>query len=423
MTLSIAPGILTVLVLSTTVLNAQPQEFSLSKPEEAGFSSERLQTLDVFLESLVKAGKAPNIVTFVARHGKVVHQKAYGFKNIEKKQPANVTDIYRLASQTKAITTTAMMMLYEEGKFLLEDPVSKYIPAFEKMQVLDSYDEKSNLSKTHPAKTEITIRHLLSHTAGISYGNPVPDDPKFKSLDFLPGKTDDKLSRTIPLLATRPLSAEPGSQFVYGPNIDVVGYLIEILSGMSLDEYFKKKIFVPLGMNDTYFYLPPDKANRLVELYAMDSPTEKLHVSPSNARRIFPLDSHGTNYLGGAGLVGPIEDYAKFCQMIANGGTFNGKQILSRKTIALMSRNQIGDLTVWDRDDKFGLGFMLITENTRYADQASPGSLTWGGMFSTEYTIDPAEDLILLVYTNVDPYFYERDLERKFRILVYQALK
>ncbi|MEP6734060.1 MAG: serine hydrolase domain-containing protein [Chryseolinea sp.] len=420
---SLISGILAVFVLSGSLLKAQPQEFSNAMPEDAGFSAEHLKRLDVFLETLVKEEKAPNIVTFVARHGKVVHQKAYGFKNVEKKQPAAVTDIYRLASQTKAITTTAMMILYEEGKFLLEDPVSKYIPAFEKMQVFDRYDEVTKQSKTHPAKTEITIKHLLSHTAGISYGNPVPQDPKFKDLDFLPGRTDERLSRTIPLLAKRPLSAEPGSQFIYGPNIDVIGYLIEILSGMSLDEFFKNRIFDPLGMKDTYFYLPADKANRLVELYAMESSSVKLQVNPNHARRVFPLDTHGTNYLGGAGLVGPIEDYAKFCQMIVNKGTFNGKQILSRKTIALMSRNQIGDLTVWDRNDKFGLGFMLITENTRYADQASPGSLTWGGMFSTEYTIDPTEDLIMLVYTNVDPYFYERELERKFRILVYQALK
>lgn len=401
----------------------QPQEFKPVDAGDAGFSTERLQRLDKFLEGFVKDKKVPNVVTFVARNGKVVHHKAYGMSNMESVRSARVDDIYRWASQTKAITTTALMILYEEGKFLLEDPVSLYIPEFAAARVLDSYDEKTKKYTSHPALKPVTIRHLLSHTAGISYDNPVPGDPRFDKLDFLPGNTTITLRETVPVLAQRPLLHEPGAAFTYGPNTDVIGYLVEILSGMPLDQFFAKRIFQPLGMNDTYFYLPAEKSSRLVELYSLENATDKLMVSPVKSRRNFPLTAQGRNFLGGAGLVGPIEDYARFCQMIANGGTFNGNQILSRKTIGLMSRNQIGDLTVWDRNDKFGLGFQIITEGSRYADQATPGSLTWGGMFSTEYTIDPAEGLVILVYTNVDPYYYERELERKFRILVYQALE
>lgn len=409
--------------LGTTTYAQAPQKFAVSTPQEAGFYPERLQRLDSFLQQMIDHKLAPNAVTFVAHHGKIVHYKSFGYRNIEKKEPLKKDDIFRLASQTKAITSTALMILFEEGKFLLEDPISKYIPAFKNPQVLEKYDEKTHQYTTRPARSEITIRHLLSHTAGIPYGNPLPGHPKFNSLNFLPSISAQTLAQTIPLLAERPLIADPGEKFIYGPNTDVLGYLIEILSGMNLDDFLRKRIFEPLGMSDTYFYIPADKSGRLVELYSLENTGDVLSLHKDSDYRDYSVSKYRTYFLGGAGLVGTIEDYAKFCQMIVNGGSFNGSQIISRKTLELMNRNQIGELEVRDRKDKFGLAFQLITSKSQYGDQASEGSLTWGGMFSTEYTIDPKEGLILLVYTNVDPYLYERELGRKFRILVYQALK
>jgi len=400
-----------------------PQKFTISTPEDAGFSADRLQRLDFYLQQLIDAGHAPNAITFVAHQGKIAHYKTYGHSNIERKEKLRKDDIFRWASQTKAITSVALMILFEEGRFLLEDPVSKYIPSFKNPQVLERYDSRTQQVHTRAAKSEITIRHLLSHTAGIPYNNPLEGHVRFSTLNFLPSITDQTLEQTIPLLGERPLIADPGEEFVYGPNTDVLGYLIEILSGKSLADFLQERIFSPLGMTDTYFYLPENKSGRLVNLYTLENSGDPLRLHSNVGYRNYPLNRKGRYFLGGAGLVGTIEDYAKFCQMILNGGSFNEHQILNRRTIALMTQNQIGDLEVWNRKDKFGLGFQIITEKSQYGDLASPGSLTWGGMFSTEYTIDLEEELILLIYTNVDPYLYERELARKFRILVYQALK
>lgn len=415
--------IVCVLVLHYKCYPQTPQKFLFSTPDTSEFSPERLQRLDRFLQQMVDEKHAPNVITFVALHGKVIHHKTFGYRNLDRKEPLLKDDIFRLASQTKAITSVALMVLFEEGKFLLEDPISKYIPSFKNPEVLVDYDPKTQQYHSRPAKSEITIRQLLSHTTGISYDNPLDEHPKFHKLNFLPTLDDLNLAESIALLGRRPLIADPGEKFTYGPNTDVLGHLIEILSGKSLANFLHERIFAPLGMNDTYFYLPESKAGRLVSLYTLENPGDPLRLHNNIDYRNYPLSAKAKYYLGGAGLVGPIEDYAKFCQMILNGGSFNGQQILSSKTISIMGQNQIGDLEVRDRKDKFGLGFQIITENSRYGDQASAGSLTWGGMFSTEYTIDFKEELILLVYTNVDPYLYERDLERKFRVLVYQALK
>lgn len=408
--------------------NTRPAEtshrsFKEGSPASMGFSVQRLARLDAFLEEMVREKKLPNAVTFVARKGQIVHHRAYGFRNISQGASLQRNDIFRIASQTKAITSVALMMLFEEGKFLLDDPVSMYLPEFESIQVLDKYDANTKSFTTRPPARPLTIRHLLSHMAGMTYDNPVPGHPEFDGHQFLPGQSSDTLSVLISRLAKTPLVADPGDKYIYGPATDVVGRLVEVLSGMRLDTFFNERIFTPLGMEDTYFFLPESKRRRLVELYGIDSPGDALVVTDNDGWRNFPL-RHPSEapLLGGAGLVGPIGDYARFCQMLLNGGTFNGQQLLSPATVALMCKNEIGELTVRDRNDKYTLAFELITPDTRYGDLAAPGSVTWGGMFSTEYTIDFDNELILLIYTNVNPNYYERELVRKFRILVYQAL-
>lgn len=404
--------VLGALLMSAPVF-AQQSFRKASNPASAGFSAERLHRIDSFFEAAVAQGLAPNAVTFIARKGQIVHHKAFGFSNLERKTPARTDDIFRIASQTKLVTTVAVLMLYEEGRLFLDDPISKYLPAFRDVQVLDKD------GGTRPPKTAPTIRHLLSHSAGIPYQHPTVKEPN-TYLSDLNGLTMETL---VDQVAKRPLVHDPGEQFTYGYNTDVAGRIVEVISGKSLKDFFHERIFTPLGMNDTYFYLPKEKAGRLVELYAkqfLDSPMT-VHGSVSN--RTYPIAGKQTLFLGGAGLVSTAADYARICQLILNGGSFNNVRLLSRKTVELMGRNQIGGSFVWDRNDKFGLGLQIITEDTRYGDPASPGSLTWGGAYCSEYTIDPKEGLIMLVFTNVSPYAWYGEFVRKFRILAYGALE
>lgn len=424
---------LLVLLLVTYTLRAQPlpHAFTTAKsPAEAGFSAERLTRLDNWLQGLIDKDIAPNAVTFVAHRGKIVHYKAFGYSNVAKKTPVKRDDLYRIASQSKAITTVTLMTLFEEEKFLLDEPISKYIPAFKNPKVLVSYDKKDPVGgsyETRPARSEITIRQLLSHNAGIPYEHPLDQRPEFK-VPFFNSTVPDILEDVINKLATRPLLRDPGTDstgagFTYGLNIDIIGRLIEILSGKPFDVAMRERVLEPLGMSDTYFYLPDTKVSRLVELYSKERMDTPLTLHTNNDYRNFAASGARTYFSGGAGLVSSAENYARFCQMMLNGGTFNNHRIIGRKTVDMMLRNQIGTAEVWDRKDKFGLGFQLITADSHYGDLATPGSYTWGGMYCSEFTIDPKEELILLIFTNVHPYAYYSDFVRKFRIGVYQALE
>lgn len=424
--------LLLLLTFLTQPLFAQsPQTFTIPKSAaEAGFSADRLKRLDTWLQGLIDQGIAPNAVTFVAHRGKIVHYKAFGYKNLEKKIPLKRDDMYRIASQSKAITTVTLMTLYEEEKFLLDDPISKYIPAFKNPRVLVKYDKNDPTGgsyETRPAKGEITIRQLLSHNAGLPYEHPLDKRPEF-SIPFFNSLAADKLENAINKLAKRPLLRDPGSDstgagFTYGLNTDIIGRLVEILSGKPLDVAMRERVLAPLGMNDTYFYLPDTKASRLVELYSKSSMDKPLTLHTNEAYRHSSTTGAKTYFSGGAGLISTAEDYAKFAQMLLNGGLFNNQRVLGRKTVEMMLRNQIGAAEVWDRKDKFGLGVQLITENSRYGDQASPGSFGWGGMYCSEFTVDPKEQLVMVIFTNVQPYAYYSDFVRKFRIAVYQALE
>ena len=255
------------------------QYFQTAKtPEEVGFSAERLKRIDALLQSFVDDGLAPNAVTFVARKGKIVHFKTFGYRNVEKKTPLKKDDIFRIASQTKLLTTISMMMLYEEGKCLMTDPVSKYIPAFKNPKVLEDFDKETLTYTTRPAKREITIHDLLTHTAGIPYQHPLEKLPEFQ-IPYLNSLKAETLADVVPKIAARPLLNDPGEKFVYGLNADVAGYLVEILSGQSLADFFKNRIFDPLEMKDTYFYLPPNKASRLVPLYAKPEADDPMALS------------------------------------------------------------------------------------------------------------------------------------------------
>jgi CubicO group peptidase (beta-lactamase class C family) len=397
-------------------------------PESAGFSKERLQRIDREMNEWVKQGWIQGGVALIIRDGKIVYHKAAGYNDLEAKSVMPIDGIFRIASQTKAITSVAIMMLFEEGKLLLDDPVSKYIPSFRKQQVIEKVNFSDTTYTTVPAKKEITIRELLSHTSGIGYAQIGSREANaiYARHDLTAGigVKNDKLLDAMNRLAKLPLMHQPGERWTYGLNTDLLGCLVEVISGMSLDEYFRKKIFEPLGMKDTYFQVPKEKGSRLVKLYREDSTGKLLKASGNmlNGNLItpeYPLEP-STYYSGGAGLSSTIMDYGIFLQMLLNGGQYNGKRILSRNAVRMMTMNQIGDVA-FRGDDKFGLGFQVVTERGSARTPAQAGTFSWGGAFSTSYWVDPKEKIVLLFYRQLQSTTHG-EVGEKFRTLTYQAL-
>jgi CubicO group peptidase (beta-lactamase class C family) len=399
-----------------------------ASPEAAGFSSERLKRIDREMNDWIQKEWMQGVVALVIRNGKIVYYKAAGYNDLEVRTAIQKDHIFRIASQTKAITSVAMMMLFEEGKFLLDDAVSKYIPAFKKQQVLDKFNPADTSYTSVPAKSEITIRQLFTHTSGLGYaqiGSKEANAIYAKSnLTAGIGVQDDKLPDAMNRLGKLPLMHQPGEKWTYGLNSDLLGCLVEVISGMSLDDFFRTRIFEPLGMKDSYFFVPKDKATRLVNLYREDSTGKLLKATGNmlNGKAItpaYPLQPH-TYYSGGAGLSSTIYDYAVFLQMLLNNGVYNGKRLLSRNTVRMMTMNQIGDISIRG-DDKFGLGFQVVTEKSSGRTPAQAGTFSWGGAFATSYWVDPKEKLVMLFYRQLQGTTHG-DLPEKFRALTYQAI-
>lgn len=420
-------AILLVIFLQVSFLSAQTIS-AFTTAEAAGFSTERLKRLDREINDWVKKEWINGAVALIIRNGKTAYYKAAGYNDISTKAPMQSDGIFRIASQTKAITSVAMMILFEEGKFLLDDPVSKYIPAFKKQQVLDKFNAADTTYTTVPAKTEITIRQLFTHTSGLGYaqiGSKEANAIYAKSnLTAGIGIQNDNLLDAMNRLGKLPLMHQPGEKFTYGLNSDLLGCLVEVISGMTLNDFFRTRIFEPLGMKDTYFLVPKEKANRLVNLYKEDS-TGKLLKAESKMLNgpvgaDYPLQN-STYYSGGAGLSSTIYDYAIFLQMLLNNGVYNGKRILSRNSVRMMTTNQIGDVS-YRGDDKFGLGFQLITDKSSGRTPAQSGTFSWGGAFATSYWVDPKEKLVMLFYRQLQGTTHG-DVVEKFRALTYQAIK
>jgi CubicO group peptidase (beta-lactamase class C family) len=398
-----------------------------ASPASVGMSAERLARIDNLIKEYVDKKWIAGATVLVARNGKIVYYKGLGFDDIDKKTPIKRDAICRIASQTKAVTSVAVMMLYEEGKLLLNDPVSKYIPEFKNPKVLDKFNEADTTYTTVPAKREITIHDLLTHTSGIAYaqiGSKESNAIYYKA-GVVGGIGVDKivLGDKMKILGGLPLMHQPGEKFTYGLNTDLLGYVVEVISGMSLDEFFRKKIFEPLGMKDTYFYLPKEKRSRLATLYTEDS-TKHIKKNGETYQLNGTLyvnypNMDGTYYSGGGGLSSTAYDYSIFMQMLLNGGEYNGKRILSRPTIRMMTTNQIGDLNLGD--NKFGLGFGITTDKSVVNSPASPGTFAWGGMFSSSYWIDPTEKIVAQLFLQLYPNSHG-DIHDKFKALVYQAI-
>ena len=394
---------------------------TISRAEEAGMSGARLAHIDKLLEEQVRNQNIPGAVALIVRNGKIAYFKAFGFSDLEKRTQLKKDDIFRIASQSKAITSLAVMMLWEEGKFLLDDPVSRYIPEFRNPKVLKSFNKEDSTYTSDPAVREVTVRHLLSHSSGIDYA--VIGSPEFKAIYAkagIPsgiGNDRDVLADKMKLLRTMPLKHQPGERWTYGLNTDVLGYLVEIWSGMSFDHFLKTRIFDPLGMKDTYFYLPENKHSRLVALHGnKDGKAYKLNAAAFDAVTTDYPKLEGSYFSGGAGLSSTAEDYAKFLQLFLNNGDYNGVRLLGRKTVELMLTDQLPEL-----DNEFGLGFGLETVKNDFRSPVSVGSFSWGGAFSTQYWADPKENLIGVIYTNIynNPH---GSIAEKFRVLTYQAI-
>lgn len=394
------------------------------KPEVAGFSAERLKRIDANMNNWVSKGWMNGAVGLIVRNGKIVYYKSAGVNDINTKSPMQKDGIFRIASQTKAITSVAVMMLYEEGKFLLDDAVSKYIPAFANQKVLEKFNGADTTYTTVPAKRPITIRDLLTHTSGLGYAQIGTKEANaiYAKNNITAGLdvSGDNLANAMKRLGGLPLLHQPGEQWMYGLNVDLLGYLVEIWSGQSLENFFRQRIFEPLAMKDTYFNVPAEKKDRLVYLYSEDSVGHLIKQSGQvlGLDVNFPLRKK-TYFSGGGGLSSTAYDYAVFLQMLLNGGVYNGQRILSRNTVRMMTMNQIGNIDFGD--NKFGLGFSIVTEKSSGAFPSQAGTFSWGGAFATSYWADPKEKMIVIFYRQ-SWITKHGELGDKFRVLSYQAL-
>lgn len=390
----------------------------LPAQQAAPFDSARLARLDTWVQGLIAQQKIPGAVALLVKDGRVVYERAWGVRDVAARTPLRMDDLFRLASQTKAITSVAVMMLWEEGRFGLDEPVGTYLPAFGRPTILTKFNKADSTYEARPARGRITIRQLLTHTSGLDYADIGSEE--FRALYAKAGITAMGQGRTslaadMDRLAALPLRHEPGERFTYSLSIDVLGRLVEVLSGETLEQFITRRILQPLKMRDTHFNVPAAKGPRLVAL-AQDTAgaMRSLRGPGASPDGDYPLHSM-TYFSGGSGLTGTTRDYARFLQMVLNGGELDGVRLLGRKTVEMMLTNQVGTL------GNFGLGFGLETAANDARSPLSLGSFEWGGAFKTTYWADPKERLVALFYANV--LGGNTDLATPFKALVYQALR
>jgi CubicO group peptidase (beta-lactamase class C family) len=401
--------------------SAFAQGLPVAAPETVGMSGVRLQRLSSAMKRAVDAGNVAGIVTLVARKGKLVHYESFGQLDREKHVPMPRNAIFRIASMSKAITTVGAMMLVEEGTLLLDDPISKFIPGFKKTTVMGPVTTSGPDASAAPARREITIRDLMTHTAGISYGTG-PLEAQYKAANVYMwyfADKDEPIATTIERLATLPFASQPGERFVYGFSTDVLGVVIERASGMNLDDFFRTRIFGPLKMTDSSFYLPPEKTSRLATVYSAGSngltraPEEEMGQGDY-------IKGPRKSFSGGAGVLSTASDYARFLQMLLNGGELNGVRLLGPKSVQLMISNHVSNL-YQDGRFGFGLGFEIVEHVGRSGRPGSVGEFGWGGAYYTKFWVDPAEKIVAVFMTQLLP-SAGAALQDQFRVLVNQAV-
>ncbi len=424
---------LALLLFLSIAASAQPSKpeqkaISVSSPASVGMSSDRIARIDEVVNQWVKDGLTNGCVALLIRDGKIVYHKAFGYNDADKRQPLRTDNIFRIASQSKAITSVATMILYEEGKFLLDDPVSKYIPEFKGARVLDKFNPADSSYTTVPAKSEITIRQLLTHTSGLGYAQIGSAEAnaiyaKAGLVDGFGGQQGHLLATDMKKLGALPLMHQPGEKYTYGLNSDLLGYFVEVMSGMSLDVFLRKRLFEPLGMSDTYFYVPAIKQDRIANVFTQKDGKLTPVTGPimqSGAPKDFGYPkTPGTYFSGGAGLSSTALDYGIFMQMLLNGGEYNGKRILARNTVRMMTMNQVGDL--YGPVNGFGLGFSITSLKGSAALPVQEGAFEWGGAFTTTYWADPKEKLVGIFFRQHYA-LNDHGLTNKFKVLAYSAI-
>lgn len=401
-------------------------------PEAVGLASSRLAHIRSVMSRHVAEKRIPGAIGLIARRGKIAYQEAFGMADVEAGKPMQLDTIHRIYSMTKPITSVAAMMLYEEGKFQLNDPVAKYLPEFAKMQVgIEEKDPQTGTLtlKTAPAKRPVTIRDLLRHTAGLSYGffSQTLVDQEYRKARIL---SDANLAEFIINLTKIPLVHEPGTRWHYSVSVDVLGRLVEVLSGKPFDQFLQERIFTPLDMRDTGFYVPANKKDRFAKLY---SPTRDGKIQPAvicanrqECTEKFPNAAPSgleppTLLSGGGGLFSTAHDYLRFCQMMLDKGQYNGKRLLSRKTVQLMSSDNLGTIPGMGPGAGFGLGFAVSKAPGEAGMMGSAGEYNWGGAAGTRFWIDPQEELIGIFMIQILPHT-GLEYGSEFRVLTYQAI-
>ncbi|RYD72818.1 MAG: class A beta-lactamase-related serine hydrolase [Sphingobacteriales bacterium] len=397
--------------------------FAQQNIKNTAFPESKKIKIDNLFKEYIAKGWIKGITANIAIDGKTVYNKAFG-NNLNR--AAKTDDILRIASQTKAVTCTAVMILFDEGKLALDDPISKYIPAFKNPKVLDKFNSADSSYSTKPANHEITIRELMTHTSGLGYaqiGSPEMNAIYEKAGIEAGFVINKKLLETdIDKLGKLPLEYQPRESWHYSLSIDVLGRLVEVVSGTDLNIFFKERIFKPLAMNDTYFALPKEKVNRLATVYTED-PKSNI-VKPwidgtfPGATINYPINGNGY-FAGGAGLVSTSKDYGTFLQMLLNGGIYNGKRILSDKSVSLMTMNQIGNIPFGD--NSFGLGFEVITDKGSKKTGQSTGSYQWGGFFGSSYWVDPKKKIVAQIYVQQWP-FSHGEIADQFKSIIYKGI-
>ena len=398
-------------------------------PEEVGMSSERLDRLSLAIEQYVDEGRLAGAVAIVVRRGKIAYLEAIGHRDVDAQAPMPADSIFRIASQTKALASIGVMMLQEEGKLLVTDPVGKYLPAFAETRVLETNDSGGH--EIVAARRPITIRDLLTHTAGISYGmgllgsrGPAADAWEEAGITgWYFADRDETVGETMARLAELPMDAHPGESWIYGYNTDILGAMIEKISGQTLEAFLKERLFDPLGMTDTHFFLPQDKVGRLATVYSSVDGGSRFERAPDAGTMV--SQGHYVNgprkaFSAGAGSLSTATDYATFLQMLLNGGEFNGTRILSRKTVESILSDHLGDIP-FRPGQGFGLGFSIMHDPAAAGLPGSAGEFGWGGAYHSTYWADPKEEMVVVYLTQIIPAI-NLDDQQKLRTLVYQAI-
>ena len=395
------------LLVLLIVLASCNQKSDPATPEDVGLSRDTLEFAILKMQQLVDSSKYAGITTLVMKDGLVVHQESFGFADIKNQKPIEENTIFRIFSMTKPVTAVALMTLFDQGKFQLDDPVARYIPEFEGALVYTPGQDGG--FTLEPQEDELSIRHLLTHTSGIPYGwDPNSYVDSLYNLNDVGGWDSATIGEKMRLLATLPLKFQPGTRWEYGLSIDVAGYLVEVLSGIPLDEYMKTEIFDPLGMDDTGFYVPEEKMERFSKMYLRAGEGVLL----PNAFFGDIYQKPDKVFSGGGGLVSTMGDYLTFCRMLLNGGKLNGEKILEESTVELIMSDQLPKGASYNDEEGYGLAGAVSLESGEYS---------WAGAASTNFWIDPKNEMVIITYAQLMP--SDHSYAHLFKDLVERAIE